>query len=136
MEHEIEGRCPRCPSIGTRMQNSNYVICDGKRYFFPYRLYHCQRHGIFVWQGNKHKAFDLSKRMSQVSKIEDLEPEVARRFEYMPTVTDYKIVEMQCPYCYSTWTQHLGFLIGNTETVLCPFCGVKLQKEKAKKDNR
>jgi hypothetical protein len=136
MEPEIKGRCPLCPSIGTIMQDSGYVICDEKRYFFPYRFYHCQRHGIFVWQGNKHELFDLSKRMNQVSKIELLEPEVARRFEYMPTLTDYEIVKMKCPYCGGEWTQHIGFLIGNKETVRCPYCGVEIPKENAKKKDK
>jgi predicted Zn-ribbon and HTH transcriptional regulator len=135
MEPEIKGRCPRCSSIGTVMQDSGYLICDGKRYFFPYRFYHCQRHGIFVWRGNKHELFDLSKRMNQVSSIESLEPEVARRFGYMPTLTDYKIVEMKCPNCDSVWTQHIGFLVGNKETVRCSFCGFEISKEIAKKDH-
>jgi len=135
MDLEIKGRCPQCPSIGTVMQDyGKSLICDYKRYNFPYRFYHCQRHGIFVWRGNKHELFDLSKRMNQVSSIEPLESEVSKRYEYMPTLTDYKIVRMKCPYCDSEWEQHDGFLVGNKETVLCPFCEVEISKEKAKKD--
>ena len=139
MESEIKGRCPLCPSIGTVMQDfSKNLICDYKRYNFPYRFYHCQRHGVFVWRGNKHELFDLSKRMSQVSSIEPLESEVLKRYKesgYMPTLTDYKIVKMKCPYCDSEWEQHDGFLVGNKETVFCPFCKVEISKEKAKKDD-
>ena len=139
MDFEIKGRCPRCPSIGTVMQDIGYLICDGKRYFFPYRFYHCQRHGIFVWRGNKHELFDLSKRMNQVSSIGPLEPEVLKRFEtmrtHMLTLADYKIVKMHCPYCNKKWEQHDGFLVGNKETVLCPFCEVDISKEKAERDD-
>ena len=126
MEFEIKGRCPLCPSIGTVMQDIGYLICDGKRYFFSYRFYHCQRHGVFVWRGNKHELFDLSKRMKQVTRIEPLEPEVMKRFEYMPTLTDYKIVKMECPNCDREWEQHDRFLVGNKETVRCPFCEFEL----------
>jgi hypothetical protein len=134
MSLEIKGRCPLCSSIGTVMQDTNYLICDGKRYFFPYRFYQCKRHGIFVWRRNKHELFDLSKRMNQASSIELLEPEVMKRFEYMPTLTDYNIVETKCPNCGGEWSQHAGFLAGNKKAVRCPFCGFEISKEKAKKD--
>ena len=50
----------------------------------------------------------------------------------MPTLTDYKIVKMKCPNCDREWEQHDGFLIGNKETVLCPFCEFETSKGKAK----
>ena len=135
MEFEIKGRCPLCPSMGTVMQDIGYLICDGKRYFFAYRFYHCQRQGIFVWRGNKHELFDLSKRMNQVSRIDPLEPEVMKRFEtlhtHMLTLADYEIVRMNCPYCDGEWEQHDSFLVGNKETGWCPFCEVETSKEKA-----
>ncbi|UCE16182.1 MAG: hypothetical protein JSV12_00750 [Candidatus Bathyarchaeota archaeon] len=136
MESEIKGRCPLCPSIGIVMRNyDKNLICDGKRYIFPYRFYFCHQHGIFVWRGNKHELFDLSKRMNQVSSIEPLETEVLKRYEYMPTLTDYKIVRMKCPHCDGEWEQHDGFLVGNKEVVLCPFCEVKISNEKARKNS-
>lgn len=112
------------------MDDVGYLGCDGKRYYFPYRFYLCQQHGIFVWRA----------RMNQVSRIEPLEPEVMKRFEtmqsHMPTLADYKIVRMKCPYCDGEWEQHDGYLVGNEETVLCPFCEVEIPKEKAKRDDR
>ena len=136
MSFEIKGKCPLCPSIGITMQDyRKSLICDHKRYNFPYRFYYCHRHGIFVWRGNKHELFDLSKRMNQASSIEPLEPEVSKRCEYMPTLADYKIVKMRCPNCDREWEQHTGFLVGNRETFRCPFCGFEISKEKAMKDN-
>jgi ribosomal protein S27E len=127
MNVEIRGRCPLCPSIGTVMSDTGYLICDGKRYFFPYRFYQCHRHGIFVWQGNKHKLFDMNKRMNEANRIENVEPEVAKRFEHMPTIADYNIVKFTCPNCGHKWEQYVGFFVNN-EAVRCPFCGFEISR--------
>jgi len=136
VDFEVKGTCPLCASsYPTFMDDVGYLGCDGKRYFFPYRFYLCQQHGIFVWRGNKHELFDLSKRMNQVSRIEPFEPEVLKRFEtmqsHMPTLADYKPVKMKCPHCDREWEQHDGYLVCNEKTVLCPSCEIETSKEKA-----
>ncbi len=109
------------------MQNySKNLVCDYKQYTFPYALYHCNRHGIFVWTGKKHEIFDMRKRINHVCSVEHLDPTISERFEYMPTLDDYVPVKMKCPICIGEWKQHIGFLIGNKETVFCPFCGAEI----------
>ena len=119
------------------------LVCDYKRYNFPFRLYHCNRHGVYVWRGSKHELFDLGKRLNQATEIEALEPEVIQRFSTsnsrMPTLSDYKPVKMKCPYCEGgpkkngEWKQHHGYLTPATgdKTILCPWCSVEIPIEKA-----
>ena len=120
------------------------IICDYKRYNFPFRLYHCNRHGIYVWRGSRHELFDLGNRLNQVTNIDDLETEVIQRFaesdSHMPTLSDYEPVKMKCPYCdggpkmNGEWEQHYGYLTlatGN-KTVFCPWCSTEIPIEKAR----
>ena len=141
MNYEWEGRCPLCNKVMRDLARN--LICDYKRYNFPFRFYHCNRHGIYVWRGSRHELFDLSKRLNQATKIEDLEPEVIQRFSTsdsrMSTLSDYKPVKVKCPYCEGgpkmngEWKQHYGYLTPATEdkTILCPWCSVEIPIEKA-----
>ncbi|MEM3798381.1 MAG: hypothetical protein QXY74_08140 [Candidatus Bathyarchaeia archaeon] len=129
--HEIEGRCPLCD---TAMQDcARNLICDYKRYNFPYRFYFCHWHGIYVWRRKKHELFDLPKRMNQAISIEPLEPEVIKRFtnsgSHMPTLSDYKPVMLKCPYCNLKWRQYDPKFL-RLDSVFCPFCHVEITKEK------
>jgi len=142
MIHEWEGRCPLC---NKEMQDlARNLVCDYKLYNFPFRLYHCNRHGVYVWRGSRHELFDLSKRLNQATKIETLEPEVIKRFpefdSHMPTLSDYEPVKMKCPYCdggpkmNGEWEQHYGYLTLTTgnKTVFCPWCSAEIPIEKAR----
>ena len=129
---EIEGRCPRCFKV---MQNcGRNLICDGKRYNFPFGFYYCERHGIYVWRGRKHELFDLRSRMNQKVSIEPLEPEVLERFTKsgrMPTLSDYSVVKMKCPYCGYEWEQYNKTLTTQSGGIICPSCGAEIPREKA-----
>jgi len=140
--YEWEGRCPLC---NKGMQDvARNLICDYKRYNFPFRFYHCNRHGVYVWRGSRHELFDLSKRLNQATKIESLEPEVIQRFAesdgHMPTISDYKPVNMKCPSCdggskkNGEWNQHHGYLTLSTgnKTLFCPWCSAEISIEKAR----
>jgi len=142
MVHEWEGRSPLC---NKEMQDlARNLVCDYKLYNFPFRLYHCNRHGVYVWRGSRHELFDLSKRLNQATKIETLEPEVIKRFaefdSHMPTLSDYEPVKMKCPYCdggpkmNGEWEQHYGYLTLTTgnKTVFCPWCSAEIPIEKAR----
>lgn len=134
---EIEGRCPLCGKV--MRDCAKNLICNFKRYNFPFRFYHCDRHGIYVWRGSRHELFDLSKRLNQATKVEDLEPEVVQRFaehgSHMPTLSDYNPVKFKCPYCEGgpkrdgEWEQHYGYLTGATEDEIsyCPWCSAELR---------
>ena len=129
MAFETEGSCPRC---GIVMQDyAKNLICDYKRYNFPYRFYFCHRHGIYVWRGRKHELFDLSKRINQVISVEPLETEVKKRFleykSHMPTFSDYNPVMLKCQYCKRTWKQYNPEFL-HLDRVFCPFCGVEIPK--------
>jgi hypothetical protein len=118
------------------------LICDYKCYHFPFRFYDCDQHGVYVWRGSKHELFDLSKRLNQATKVEELEPEVRQRFamldSHMLTLSDYKPVKMRCPYCEGgpklngEWEQHYGYLTPSTgdKTIFCPWCSAEIQIEK------
>ena len=127
---EFEGRCPLCD---IRMENfARNLICDQKRYDFPYQLCICHRHGIYVWRGKKNELFDLSNRVNQATSIEPLEPEVIKRINEsgdMSTVLDYKPMVLACPYCKNTWRQYdpNGHFL-RSEKLFCPFCGVEIPK--------
>jgi len=130
MMRETEGCCPRC---GIRMQDyAKNLICDHKRYNFPYRFYFCHRHGIYVWRGKKHELFDLSKRINQAISIEPLELEVIKRFtdsdSHMPTLSDYKPVRLKCPYCKNVWKQYDSEFL-HLDRIFCPFCGTEKPRE-------
>ena len=130
---ETEGRCPLC---GIVMQDyAKNLICDYKRYTFRYRFYYCHRHGIYIWRGRKHELFDLGKKMSQAINVEPLEPEVIKRFaeskSRMPTLSDYRIVKMQCPYCEHKWEQYDKTLTTQSGSITCPSCRAEIPKEKA-----
>lgn len=119
MMHEAQGSCPLC-GIAMRDKAKN-LICDYKRYNFPYRFYFCHWHGVYVWRGKKHELFELSKRVNQAINIEPLETEVRNRFDTMPTLLDYKPVRIQCSICGHAWKQHsLKFL--HSDKIVCPFC--------------
>ena len=60
---EFEGRCPLCD---IRMENfARNLICDQKRYDFPYQLCICHRHGIYVWRGKKNELFELKAKLQE-----------------------------------------------------------------------
>jgi uncharacterized protein with PIN domain len=127
---EIEGRCPLC---GIVMQDyAKNLLCDYKRYNFPYRFYFCHRHGVYVWRGKKHELFDLSKRIDQAISVEPLEPEVLKRINesrsYMPMISDYKPVKLKCPYCKNEWRQYDPKFL-HLDKLYCPFCRVEMPKE-------
>lgn len=142
MSHEWKEKCPIC---NKGMQDlAKNLICDYKRYNFPFRFYHCNRHGVYVWRGSRHELFDLGKRLNQANNIEDLEPEIIQRFaeldSHMPTLSDYEPVKMKCPYCEGgpkmngEWEQHYGYLTlatGN-KTVFCRWCSAEIPIEKAR----
>lgn len=138
---EVEGRCPLCSVSswpGIVMQDyAKNLICDFKRYNFRYRFYYCHRHGIYVWRGSKHELFGLSKKMNQAINVEPLEPEIIKRFiqskSRMPTLSDYLIVKMKCPYCEGEWEQYDKTWTTQSEAIICPFCHAEIPKEKAKK---
>jgi len=122
---ETEGRCPLC-NISMQDYAKN-LICDYKRYNFPYGFYFCHRHGIYVWRGRKHELFDLSKRINQAINVEPLEAEVKKRFteskSHMPTLSDYKPIVLKCPFCKQTWKQYDPKFL-HLDRVFCPFCRV------------
>ena len=135
MEYEIEGRCPKCAGIGKVMQDwARNVICDYKRYNFSFKIYYCDKHGVYVWRGRKHKIFDLSKSANQALSVEPLEKEVIKRFAEskapMPTLSDYKLLEMTCPTCGKKWDEY-GIVLLNKKTLRCPNCGAEISKEDA-----
>ena len=144
ISHEWEGICPLCNGSRSMQPLDRNLICDYKRYYFPFKIYYCNRHGVYVWRGRRHELFDLNKRLNQVINIEDLEPVVIQRFStsdsYMPTLSDYEPVKMKCPYCEGgpkkngEWKQHHRYLTlatGN-KTVFCPWCSAEIPIEKAR----
>lgn len=129
MLHEALGRCPLCGIVMRDIARN--LICNNKRYNFPYRFYFCHRHGIYVWRGGKHELFDLSKRLNQAVSIEPLEPEVMKRFTdagpHMSTLSDYKPVTLKCSYCNHAWKQYNPEFL-HLDKIFCPFCGVEMPK--------
>jgi len=129
MMFEFEGRCPLDDIV---MQDyAKNLICDYKRYNFPYRFYFCHYCGIYVWRGKRHELFDLSKRMNQAISVEPLEPEVMKRLVEsgrMPTLSDYKIVKMKCPHCKNEWRQYNPKFL-HLDKQYCPFCRVEIPIE-------
>jgi len=125
---EIEGRCPKCWKV---MQSwARNLICDFKRYNFPFKLYYCDKHGVYVWRGRKHELLDLSRNEA---RVEPLEKEVIERFAKsetsMPSLADYSIVKLKCAYCGGEWKQTE---ITCTPMMICPFCHREISKEEAK----
>jgi len=142
MDYELEGRCPLCNKVMRKLDRN--LVCDYKRYTFHFRFYHCDRHGVYVWRGNRHELIDLNKRLSQATEIEDLELEVIQRFakldSHMPTLFDYKPVKMKCSYCEGgpklngEWEQHYGYLTlsSGEKTIFCPWCSAEIPIEKVR----
>ena len=142
----MEDLCPLCKK---KMRDfGRELICEGKRYVFPFQFHHCINHGIYVWQeqGSKHELFDLSKGMNQIGWIESLKSEVLKKFftydVHMPTAADYQVLKLKCPNCKGgpqnngEWKQQSRYFAKNVdgETVRCPWCSVEIPKgEYAKK---
>lgn len=123
----IEGRCPECWKV---MQNwSKSLICNFKRYNFPFKIWYCDKHGVYMWAGREHKLVDLR----QATHIEPLEQQVKDRFaeseSRMPTPSDYAIISLKCPHCKSEWAQTK---ITCTPIMTCPFCHREISEEEAK----
>lgn len=101
------GRCPRC---NIAMTYTKTIYWQHKTLNFPYRIYHCQYHGAFVWRRRKgYELVDFSKSQRHATVTPSL-----------PNVqwTDYTIVKYKCPYCEEEWTQHKEF--HQSEKVRCP----------------
>jgi len=55
----IKGRCPECWKV--MLKWSDYVIYDFKRYTFPFKIWYCDKHGVYKWSGTKHKLVNLTR---------------------------------------------------------------------------
>ena len=51
-------------------QQSRYLICDGKRYTFPYYLYYCFWHGWFIYKRQRHQLVDFLRIKDEAIKVE------------------------------------------------------------------
>ena len=128
MMFEVEAECPLCRhAMPHRGQKS--LSCDKVIYTFPFRIYYCHYHGYWVWRGKKgHQLVDFSKLKHQAIKVEPLPASVPS-----PTLLDYRIIEMKCPYCEGEWRQYDRTWTTQSGGVVCPLCHAEIPKEKAVK---
>jgi len=79
--------------------------------------------------------------MNQATNVTPEYPEVLRRFEeagiHPPSLSDYRPVEMKCPYCEERWKQHYGYITPYIKDVVyCPWCSAEIPKEKVLKSSK
>ncbi|MFP3952480.1 MAG: hypothetical protein ACLFVP_10125 [Candidatus Bathyarchaeia archaeon] len=85
-----------------------------KKLTFPYEIYRCQKHGIFVWREGKHELVDFSVLQHEADV--DTLPKDANVQLFDPT-----IVDMKCPICGEEWTQYKEFpSAASGGVVFCP----------------
>lgn len=128
---EIEGRCPLCRRGALCRAMESHVKslrCDKLDYTFPFRIYWCKHHGYWIWRGNKHELMDFAKIKREAIKIEE---HSAPPTAYTPTLADYLVVKLKCPYCKKEWKQYDKTWTHNG-MIFCPFCGREISKEEAK----
>ena len=73
-----------------------------KKLTFPYEIYRCGKHGIYVWRQDKLELVNFSDLQHEVEKTKL--PKDANVQWFDPT-----IVDMNCPICGEKWTQYREF---------------------------
>ena len=115
------GRCPIC---GLFMRSFRAHFWRDKKLTFPYEIYRCEKHGIYIWRQNKHELVDFS--ILQHEAEQKSLPEDANVQWFDPT-----IVDMKCPLCGAKWTQYHEFpSAAYGGVVFCPN-DHSVEKEKA-----
>jgi hypothetical protein len=118
------GRCPVC---GLFMREFKTHLWRDKQLTFPYELYRCPKHGIFVWSNDKHKLADF-KSIKKDAKISDITNKNIQWF-------DPEIVEMKCTTCGEEWKQYKEFpSASSSDLSFCPNNHAN-KKEEAMKEN-
>ena len=95
----VRGRCPVC---GLYMKSFRTHYCRDKELTFPYDIYRCEKHGIYVWHQDRHELIDFSDLQHDVEQKQLPEDASVQWFD--PT-----IVNMKCPICGEKWTQYRDF---------------------------
>jgi hypothetical protein len=81
---------------------------------FPYKLYRCPKHGIYVWSNNEHVLADFKSIKDDAETSENLSVDGVQWF-------DPKIVEMRCAICGEKWKQYEEFPAASFRgVVFCP----------------
>ncbi|MBD3155171.1 MAG: hypothetical protein GF368_00765 [Candidatus Aenigmarchaeota archaeon] len=105
-----KGRCPVC---GLFMREFKTHYWRDKKLTFPYELYRCPKHGIFVWVDDKHELADF-KSINKDAKMSDIKDENVQWF-------DPEIVSMKCSTCGKEWKQYKEFpSASSSDQAFCP----------------
>ena len=94
-----KGRCPVCSSF-MRAFKTHYW--RDQELSFPYEIYRCTKHGLYVWRDGGHELLDFSDPYLGAERKQLPEDASVQWFD--PT-----IVEMKCPVCGAKWTQYNEF---------------------------
>jgi hypothetical protein len=106
-----KGRCPIC---GLFMREFRTHYWRDMKLNFPYELYRCPKHGIYIWSQNEHVLVDFESIKDDANISEISSDEEVQWF-------DPKIVEMKCSICGEKWKQYEEFPAASAKgTVFCP----------------
>jgi hypothetical protein len=94
-----KGKCPLC---GSYMRNFRNHYWRDKELTFPYDIFRCVKHGIYIWHQNRHELADFNI-LQHEARVKPL-PKDADVQWFDPT-----IVNMKCPVCDKEWKQYMEF---------------------------
>lgn len=124
-----------CPICGTSMKGMRRIYWQGatpNALDFPYEIYHCLKHGAFIWREKKNQLADFSKLQCEAT-ISPLDDEMKERVRWEDC--GYTIVKLRCPYCEEKWEQHKEFPPESWGGVfICPN-GHEIPKDEAHRNN-
>ena len=92
----------RCPVCGLFMRSFRTHYWRDMKLTFPYDIYRCEKHGIYVKRNDKHELVKFSNLQLEAEKTPL--PKDANVQWFDPT-----IVDMKCPLCGEKWTQYEEF---------------------------
>lgn len=114
----------RCPICGFFMRSFRTHYWRDKTLTFPYNIYRCGKHGIYVKRQDRFELINFPQILDEAKKIEVIKEANVQWF-------DPSIVNMKCPICGEKWIQYQEFPSPNYGgVVFCPN-NHSIKKEKA-----
>jgi predicted RNA-binding Zn-ribbon protein involved in translation (DUF1610 family) len=92
----------RCPICGLFMKSFRTYYWRDMKLSFPYNIYRCEKHGIYLKLNDEYELVNFSTLQSNVEK-QSLPNNVNVQW-FDPT-----IVNMKCPVCGEKWIQYEEF---------------------------
>jgi len=104
----------KCPVCGYFMKSFTTHYWRDKKLTFPYEIYRCEKHGVYVKRQDKLELVNFSSLQHEAKETEILQDANVKWFD--PT-----IVEMKCPICGERWMQYEEFpSVAYGGVVFCP----------------